>query len=279
MTMRFLLYVENMPYAKPAVMMAKTIASVMQGKVDVCHIVAEKGYITAVKEMLQNVVNDLGDVAGEQFVMEGNHVRAILDLNQRNHYDALVLPDEAPGVRIYPRTPIGKSMLHRGKLSVLVVKKAQPEIRKILICTGGLDSSLPAIRLGARLANGLDASVTLLHVMGVVPMMYTGLGAMGETIEELLQSETPIAEHLRTGIEILAEYEITAEISIRRGIVLDEILREAYLEDYDLVMMGSSRYNTRLSSWLVDNITHKVMDNAISPVFVVYAGQEEPPEK
>jgi nucleotide-binding universal stress UspA family protein len=273
--MKLLVYVENMPYARPAVVMAKKIASVMGGEVDLCHVVAESAYEDDAQEMLNQVCETLEDVAGDTYVLEGNHVKAILDLTEDIHYDALVLPDEAPGVRIYPRTPIGKTMLHRGNLSVLVVKKAHLEVKKILVCTGGQDGALPAIRLAAKLAKGLNASVTLLHVMGVVPMMYAGLGAMEETIEELLQSDTPIAGHLRTGIGILAEYDVPAEISIRRGVILDEVLREGYQGDYDLVMMGASRYNTRLSSWLVDNVSHKVMDNATSPVFVVHSDPDD----
>ncbi len=276
--MKLLVYVENMPYAKPAVVMAKKIASVMHGKVDLCHVISDPEYKSAAQELLEQVHDSLEEVGGEIFVLEGNHVRAILSLTEQHPYDALVLPDEAPGVRIYPRTPIGKTMLHRGKLSVLVVKRARPDIKKILICTGGQDGAMPAIRLGAKLAKGMDASVTLLHVMGVVPMMYAGLDAMEETIGEILQTDTPTASHLRRGIELLAENDVTAEISVRRGVILDEILRAGYLGDYDLIMMGASRYSTRLSSWLVDNITHKVMDNATSPVFVVYSDPEIPPD-
>ena len=99
--------------------------------------------------------------------------------------------------------------------------------------------------------------------------MYTGLDQIDETVEELLQTDTPFAQHLRRGVEILEENELDSEVKIRRGIPIEEIIRETQINNYDLVIVGSSKVNEGLIEMLLGNLTIKIIDKVDLPVLVI----------
>ena len=55
---------------------------------------------------------------------------------------------------------------------------------------------------------------------------------------------------------------------IRHGLVLDEILREAQNGDYDLVVIGSHRYDG-LQGYLLDNLARKLIARLDRSVLVL----------
>ena len=99
--------------------------------------------------------------------------------------------------------------------------------------------------------------------------MYTGLDQIDETVEELLQTDTPFAQHLRRGVEILEENELDSEVKIRHGIPIEEIVRETQINNYDLVIIGCSKVNEGLKEMLLGNLTIKIIDKIDLPVLVV----------
>ncbi len=151
----------------------------------------------------------------------------------------------------------------------MVVKNPRAELERILICTGGLKLAETVIEVGAKFAKALDADVTLFHVAANVPTMYTGLKTIEETLSELLQTDTPVSRHLHRGAEILAEHDIDAEIKLRHGSAVYEIVREVDLEDYDLVIIGASGADTRLKEWFYGNLTQEIVEAVGVPVLVV----------
>jgi len=125
------------------------------------------------------------------------------------------------------------------------------------------------IQVGARVANAAQADVTLFHVAANVPSMYTGLKTIEETLKELLQSDTPVARHLRKGAEILSKNDIKAELKLRHGSAVYEIVREIDRQNYDMVVIGASGANTVIKEWLYGNITQDIVDAVGIPILVV----------
>ena len=125
------------------------------------------------------------------------------------------------------------------------------------------------IQVGASIATAASADVTLFHVAANVPSMYTGLKTIEETLKELLQSNTPVARHLRRGAEILAENDIQAALKLRHGTALYEIVREIDRENYDMVVVGTSGANTMIKEWFYGNITQDIVDAVGIPILVV----------
>ena len=99
--------------------------------------------------------------------------------------------------------------------------------------------------------------------------MYTGLKPLEETLDELLQTDTPVARHLRRGAEILSENDIQAELKLRHGSAVYEIVREIDRQNYDMVVIGASGANTMVKTWFYGNITQAIIEAVGIPVLVV----------
>jgi nucleotide-binding universal stress UspA family protein len=133
-----------------------------------------------------------------------------------------------------------------------------------------MENDYSLLTQAAGLFHHLGATVTLLHVIaGSVPTMYTGLDQIDETVEELLQTDTFYARYLRKGVEIFQANQIESEVKIRRGIPLEEIIRETQVVNYDLVVIGSTHVNQGLKELLLGNLAAKIIDRVELPVLVV----------
>jgi nucleotide-binding universal stress UspA family protein len=123
--------------------------------------------------------------------------------------------------------------------SVLVLRNPPDAVQKLLICSGGHPGSNIVVDTGIRLAQQLQASATILHVVSVSPSMYTGLVAFDETLQQVMKRETPLAEHLRGAAARAEAAGIDSRIELRHGMVTEEILRASEVEKYDLTVIGS----------------------------------------
>ncbi len=160
--------------------------------------------------------------------------------------------------------------IKQSAISLLLTQHTKPKIKKILLCTGCKEDDYSLINQASALAADLGAAVTLLHVFpGAVPSMYTGLEQIEETVDEMLQTDTPFAQYLRRGVEILKENDIESEVKIRRGIPIEEIVRETQVENYDLVVIGSSMVDQGLLEMLLGNLAVKIINCIELPVLVI----------
>jgi len=126
------------------------------------------------------------------------------------------------------------------KPPVLIVIGKSPELKKVLLCSGGRSYIDNAVRVTGELARHAGASVTLLHVMGELPAIYANLPRIEETIEELLSSSSELGLNLRHEKETLEAAGVQVQVRLRHGSVLEEILAEAREGHYDLVVTGSA---------------------------------------
>jgi nucleotide-binding universal stress UspA family protein len=151
----------------------------------------------------------------------------------------------------------------------MVARDCKPELKRILVSVGGKKLNRKLIETGANLAEAAGAALTALHVTAPVPAMYTGLEGMEETLEEMLQTDTPIAQHLRWIAKYLADRGVESEIEIRHGAIADEIVREAIKGEHDLIVLGASAFEGPLQSLMTEKISPRVVDKAPCSVFVV----------
>lgn len=162
---------------------------------------------------------------------------------------------------------LSNKIIRRCKVPIMLVRKVSDRFERMLVCTGGVEVAKGMVELSARLAGTANMKATLLNVAGAVPSMYTGLEEMEETIEELLVTDTPLAQHLRKCAEILTDHAIEATIEIRHGDVVEAILKEAAAGKYDLVVLGESRAR-QLSGMLMGNVTQQIINRSASAVLV-----------
>lgn len=157
--------------------------------------------------------------------------------------------------------------------SILFVRGTRRSVSRVLICSSGTERGRLSVWAGAAVACALGAEATLLHVLDPMPAMYAGMEQMEETMSEFLQTNTHLANEIKWAAQVIKAECRIAEVKVRRGLVCDEILREAKRGDYDLVVLGSSRSAAGLVRMMMGNVTAQIIQQAKQPVLVV-----RPPE-
>ncbi len=267
--MNILLFVKNMPYSGPAVRFGALIARLTGASITLLF-ASEKKDRAAAEATLDQTKEALAGIPVTTKIRREKPTKAILKEIQTGQYDMVVLKARR-AIRLRKRIggKIGREIARQSSIPVLIVKEDRPALKRVLICTGGLEYAEPAIELGARLAKTAKAHITVLHVTNPVPSMYTGLDGIEETLPELLQSQSRISQHLRNVARSLSDLEIDAQLELRHGDVTDEILREAEAGHYNLVVIGAAAPHQRLRNWILGNITQQVVNHIRCPVLIV----------
>lgn len=121
---------------------------------------------------------------------------------------------------------------------------------KILICNDGSEQGERAMRVGALLAAGCQAEVTLLGVI------------------ENPGKPDEILESLKRGQALLADKKINAEIVIKAGDPIAEIVKRTEESHYDLVVIGAVRKEPRGAFWMSSK-SYKIIKEIKPPVLSV----------
>jgi nucleotide-binding universal stress UspA family protein len=223
-------------------------------------------------EKIQKQISEIEEIiAGplEVKLEAGDSVSLILEEIEAGDYDIAIM-----GIRQRRRVVpsayrmLSQKIIKQSPIPVMLVRDADPKLERILICTGGQDISVPVVEFSANLAGTAGLKATLFYVTGAVPSMYTGMNEMEEKLEELLETDTPLAKHLRASAEVLAQNNVEAQIEIRHGDVAESILQEAEEGDYDLIVLGTSGSNT-LAGLLLGNVTQQIINHAHCAVLIV----------
>ena len=159
--------------------------------------------------------------------------------------------------------------------SVLAVHNPLDRIEKLLIPTGGQQVSIRAMEWGFRIAQSTGAEVTVLHVASTTPLMYTGLPAVDEGMDELLSRDTPLAQHLRMVATRAEEMGLAAKLELRHGIVVEEILRACDMERYDLVVIGSPEPRAYFKRWTLGDVAPELLASTPTSTLIVRSEVEE----
>jgi nucleotide-binding universal stress UspA family protein len=146
--------------------------------------------------------------------------------------------------------------------------KAIEEIVRILICSGGKPYIENAIQLTGEIARGVEAEVSILHVLPEPPGIYSHLPRMRENAESLLQSHSELGDNLRRARELLEKMNVPAKVQVRCGSVFEQILAEIREQNYELVVTGSALHPT-FSTYVLGDITREIVNHAQCAVLVV----------
>jgi nucleotide-binding universal stress UspA family protein len=161
------------------------------------------------------------------------------------------------------------SVIRHVPCSTLVVKGETPVLPgKLLVCSGGRPIAQPVVEAGAWLGSVAKADVTLLHVAGIIPSMYTGLDRMEEGLDDFMQRDTPESNHLRESARYFKERGVNAVLELRHGETIAEIMRSTQLAGYDLIVIGASDAVSVSHHLVLGNIMKGVLDVAPCPVLI-----------
>src|SRR5438105_952860 len=103
---------------------------------------------------------------------------------------------------------------------------------KILMCSDGSEQAERAIRLGAEIASGCQAEVTLLG------------------ISETAGESKMLVETLQRSQSLFEEKKIHAELITKTGDPIEEIVRRSEEVEYDLVIIGAVRKESQGPFWM-----------------------------
>lgn len=181
-------------------------------------------------------------------------------------------------------TPLGRPPLRRLLLRrsfrqlmadidrpILYVPSACIPPTRILICLGGLGYGTTAEEFGLEIALSVNAPVTLLHVVPPIAMNYPETRTVRDNWEELSEDrDSLLGRTLRSALaEAHSIEDLKANLKIRQGNVIEEILAELKEGDYDLVCMGSLYSAHGLRKMYVPNVTAEVAEVIGCPVLTV----------
>jgi len=179
-------------------------------------------------------------------------------------------------------TPLGRPPLRRLLLRrsfhqlmadiegpILYVPAACIPPTHILVCLGGLGYGMAAESLGLEIASRVKAPVTLLHVVPPIDMDYPEARTVRENWENLSDTDTLLGHTLRKALDEAQKMDLKADLKLRQGSVIEEILAELKEGDYDLVCMGSLYSAHGLRQLYAPNVTAEVAEVIGCPVLSV----------
>jgi nucleotide-binding universal stress UspA family protein len=268
--MHTLISISQFPYASTTIDFGNLVASAFGSDVTLLTVRATQAGPKARTGALAEAREHLPIPPLSHIVRHGNAEAEILSELRTEKYDLLVI-----GAREH-RGSAGELLLgdvtHRlvrhSPISALVVRGNRHTLKNILVCTGGPPATKATVTTAASLARATGSRATLLHVAVAVPSMYTGLAQLGETLPELLQTDTPTARHLRDSAALMRAHKVEADLELRHGIPANEILRAIERSSFDLLVIGASA-RQGLDRLLLDEVSLKLVDESAIPVLVV----------
>lgn len=164
---------------------------------------------------------------------------------------------------------IGRSFRHimaEVPVPILYVPATRIPVQKILICLGGLGYELTAEHLGILVAHASQAGLTLLYVVPPIDLDYPPAKEVQDHWQHLIETDTLPGRTLRQALEVAQSAGVSAEIKVRRGKVVSEILDEIREGNYDLVCMGSPYSAHGLRHLYMPNVTAEVAEVVSCPI-------------
>ena len=260
----------------PAVDYGVWLAGEMVVPVTLLGIIERSTRRTSVEEVIESASARL-EAAGIPYqtqLIGGNSRKVICQQAVADRHLTVFGPFDRPLLRRWLRGRSFRRVLEQIETPVLYVKQPHFQLRKILVCMGGLGYAVTAERWALSLAQRLDASVTIFHVVEPISYTYPIAQKIHDHWNEILETDTPQGQHLRDALEDAQNMSVPATFQVRQGDIVHEIVTEVHSQDYDLVVMGSPNSSANLRHLYMPNVTAEIAENVDCPVLAAAFGQE-----
>lgn len=280
--MHFLVAYDGSHDAEQAALLAARIADALGAGVTVLGVAPREHGASRLRRQLEDLAARLQTptLTPSVTTASGHVTSRILREVETGAYDLLAVGSHGEGLSRFLLGATSLQLVRQAPVPVLVVRRAPPDIRRILVCTGGEPPhGVDSFALAVEIAAASGAAVEVLHVMSQHPLATgTGLEGVGldRTAEWHVDHGTSEGRHLAAVVDHFVAREVAAEAKIRHGLVVDEIVEEARSQPADLVVVGAHGEKGMLQ-FLLDDITEHVIDRLDRPVLVVRAPRAEDP--
>jgi nucleotide-binding universal stress UspA family protein len=214
-------------------------------------------------------------VTVEMITHTGSPLEEIQKLTRAQHYDFVVIGAERKGGGQFAMSSKAYHIIKEIEPPVLAVMGERADLKRILICSGGKSYIDNAVKLTSEIACKSQLSVTILHVLPDIAPIYQTLIEREETLDKVLASATSLGRNLRSEKTALESAGVTAEIKLRYGLVVEEILAEATSGGYDMIVTGSAPAHAPIRTYILGDVTQELINRADCAVFVVRGGPIE----
>lgn len=269
--MKVLICSDGSEPADRAVRVGAIVAGACQAEVTLLGIIEVQGHADSILESLkrgQALLQDKG-VRAELITKVGNPIEEIVRRTAESSFDLVVIGATRKDMRgAFWLSSKAYKIVKEVEPPVLIVAGRSVALKKILICSGGKSYIDDAVQLTGRIARGIGAPITLLHVIPELPAIYAHLPKMRESTDWLLKSNTELGINLRKEKEALEAMGVAAEVKLRRGTVLEEILNEIREGGYDLVVTGSA-LSRGLRTYVLGDVSREIVNRASCAILVV----------
>ena len=218
--------------------------------------------------LLADVREILGMENAELKAVEGKVKAAIAKELDLQEYKVIILGTTLHKPEFQP-TRLSQDIANQVDISALLMRNPPHKIKEILVCSGGHSESNLAISWGIQLAKSTEEDLTILHVVSGAPTMYTGLPGLEEDLSEILSRDTPLAHHLIDAAAFAENEGVHANLELRHGLVIEEILRSSEVYPHHLVVLGAPTSRTLLNRVLIGRIAPKLLASTNRSTLIV----------
>src|SRR5438270_2093392 len=278
--MKILICSDGMPAADSATRLGSLLAGPLQAETTLLGIAEKSRDEASLRDALEKQAEWLRqkDVSPQIAIGAGNPVRQIVNETAKAKYDLVIIGARKTGsTGLHWRSEKTYEVIKSIAPPVLVAMGEWAQLKQFLVCTGGKEFIEDAVQLTGKLASGVGAAVTLLHVMAEPPAIYADLVRLEEDVDQLLGSKSELAINLSAQKADLEKLNVPADVRIRHGIVTDQVFAEARDRSYDLIVTGSSQARGMLRHYIMGDLTRTILNHANCPVLVARAGTTQGP--
>ena len=277
--MKFLVCSDGSGPAENATRLGALVAAACNAEVVLLGIVEGPGKTDEILDALRRGLQLFEEkkVRAELVTVTGEPIAEIIKRTEETKFDLVVIGATRKGSnRLFWISTKAYKIIKSIHPPVLVVLEKTTAIKRILICTGGNRYIADAVALTGQIARGMQATVTLLHVMPQPPPLYSGLRRLELNVDTILNSNSALGRNLREQKNALEALGVPVELKLCEGPVLEEIQQEIRAGDYDLVVSGSSLSGGSFRTYVLGDVTREIVNHATCAVLVVRSGASSP---
>jgi len=272
----FLLAFSGAETSLPALDYGVWLAEQLQVPVSLLGIVEIPSERKAIEKMIESTAAYLegAGIPYQTQITSGNCRQVICQQAVNGRHLAVFGPFGRPLVRRYLKGRSFRRILAAIRTPVLYTRQAHKNLKNILVCMGGLGYAKSAAGWAFYLAEMMQASVTILHVVEPIYFKYPTANKIQVQWEDILHTNTPQGQNLGEVMNSAKEMGVTADLQVRQGDIVHEILAEVKSQNYDLVVMGSPFSTSSLRHLFMPNVTAEIVESVDIPILVAALGQE-----
>lgn len=206
------------------------------------------------------------DVEYRLEVQNGEAEKVIPQIANSGDYIVVVSPFGRPQLKRWLTGRSLRLLMEKITSPILYVPEFRLPLKRILICIGGLGYAEATEELAFQAAGANNASVTIMHVIPPTDLDYPTTRGVRNHTEDLAETDTLQGRNLKKGLEIANKYGLNANSVVKQGNIVEEILAEAQIGNYDLVCLGSPYSAHTLRQYYTPNVTAEVAEALHCPM-------------